>query len=97
MFSLSIFYLTKLCNVLLIFFWLDQDNKELKEWWWPDELIFFFYVIRCCRGAVHYHAKLTKEDDYYNTMKVILCSILSGAPNENIIQNHLNIALLNVF
>ena len=24
-------------------------------------------------------------------------SVLSGAPNENIIQNHLNIALLNVF
>ena len=24
-------------------------------------------------------------------------SIISGAPNENIVQNHLNIALLNVF
>ena len=78
-FSLSFIYLTKLCNELLIFFWLDQDNKELKEWWWPDELIFantFFYVIRCCRGSVHNHAKLTWEDDYYNMVKVILCSIL---------------------
>ena len=26
-----------------------------------------------------------------------ICSQLSGAPNENIVQNHLNIALLNVF
>ena len=25
------------------------------------------------------------------------CHVLSGAPNENIAQNHLNIALLNVF
>ena len=24
-------------------------------------------------------------------------NIISGAPNENIVQNHLNIALLNVF
>ena len=25
------------------------------------------------------------------------CNVFSGAPNENIVQNHLNIALLNVF
>ena len=26
-----------------------------------------------------------------------LCLVFTGAPNENIVQNHLNIALLNVF
>ena len=30
-------------------------------------------------------------------MFVSLCMVLSGAPNENIVQNHLNIALVNVF
>ena len=33
-------------------------------------------VIRCCQGVVHDHAKLTKEDDYYKMVKIILCSIL---------------------
>ena len=44
--------------------------------WWINIFIYFFYVIRCCRGAVHYHAKPAKEDDCYNMVKVILCSIL---------------------
>ena len=41
---------------------------------------YFFYVIRCCRGTVHDYAKLTKEDDYCNMVKVILSSILSSFP-----------------
>ena len=43
---------------------------------WINICKYFFYVIRCCWGAVHYHAKPAKEDDYYNMVKVILCSIL---------------------
>ena len=41
---------------------------------------YFFNVIRCCRGAVHDCAKLAKEDDYCNMVKVILTSILSSFP-----------------
>jgi len=43
---------------------------------WINFCKYFFNVIRCCRDAVHDHAKLAKEDDYYNMVKVILCSIL---------------------
>jgi len=35
-----------------------------------------------------------------DSVQVVICfddSELSGAPNENIVQNHLNIAVLNVF
>ena len=39
---------------------------------------YFFYVIRCCRGAAHDYAKLAKEDDYCNLVKVILSSTLSS-------------------
>ena len=31
------------------------------------------------------------------TYKIIISLVLTGAPNENIVQNHLNIALSNVF
>ena len=41
---------------------------------------YVFYVIRCCRDAVHDYAKLAKEDDYCNMVKVILSSILSSFP-----------------
>ena len=54
-----------------------QDNKELKEMMarWINICKYFFYVSRCCRGVVHDYAKPAKEDDYYNMVKVILCSI----------------------
>ena len=31
------------------------------------------------------------------TCEIIISLVLTGAPNENIVQNHLNIALSNVF
>ena len=37
------------------------------------------------------------DDDEAITVKPVLSGHPSGAPNENIVQNHLNIALLNVF
>ena len=43
---------------------------------WINICKYLFHVIRCCRGVVHDHAKLAKEDDYYNMVKVILCSML---------------------
>ena len=32
-----------------------------------------------------------------NQKECLLITVLSGAPNENIVQNHLNVALLNEF
>ena len=70
MFSLGIFYLTKLCNGLLIFF---GSTKIIKNWNSDDGPINKSVVAGVlCRD----HAKLVKEDDYYNMVKVILCSIL---------------------
>ena len=33
----------------------------------------------------------------YLFLLTVVVTLTSGAPNENIVQNHLNIALLNVF
>jgi len=41
--------------------------------------------------------RLTKRFASIEEMSAINISNISGAPNENIVQNHLNIALLNVF
>ena len=44
------------------------------------------------------HAFIIGRIDYYNSLLLGLPSVhLLGAPNENIVQNHLNMALLNVF
>ena len=37
----------------------------------------------------------TLFDDF--VIVIIIVQLCSGAPNENVVQNHLNIALLNVF
>ena len=34
---------------------------------------------------------------FYDSYHRLCCVTLTGTPNENIVQNHLNIALLNVF
>ena len=41
-------------------------------------------------------SRTSKQAEIY-FMNCILIKLLAGAPNENIVQNHLNIALLNVF
>ena len=48
----------------------------------------------------HLPPSVLQEKDNWNKANIMgkfFTSISSGAPNENIVQKHLNIALLNVF
>ena len=67
------------------FWYFFGSTKMIKNWKSDDGRLinfckYFFYVIRCGRGTVHDYAKLAKEDDYCNMVKVILSSILSTFP-----------------
>ena len=43
------------------------------------------------------HSRLGLENKFAMSVKKLIRSKLTGAPNENKVQNHLNIAVLNVF
>ena len=57
-----------------------------------------YFVIRYeCSRASHVRMMTLMALGAFRMRKKNKKSLFSGAPNENIVQNHLNIALVNVF
>ena len=77
---------------------LARHGPTCVKWWfktllisleeeWVTSSVFILKVIYLCMMKIFPRITFTPFQD----------SLVSGVPNENIVQNHLNIALLNVF